>query len=83
MKTLFLDLFLDPKARPIFVYALVTVLVASALFHWLELAGFDLLRRYHLHNHWLRRFFTDDAFDKDNHDICRIERCGNPADAFR
>ena len=36
MKTLFLDLFLDPKDRPIFVYALVTVLVASALFHWLE-----------------------------------------------
>ncbi len=36
MKTLFLDLLLDRKARPIFIYAVVFILLASALFHWLE-----------------------------------------------
>ena len=36
MQTLFLDLFLDKKARPIFIYALILVLFSSALFHWLE-----------------------------------------------
>ena len=36
MKTLFLDLFLDRKARPIFVYALVFVLISSMVFHYLE-----------------------------------------------
>ena len=35
-KTLFLDLLLDPKARPIFIYGLLFVLVSSAIFHWLE-----------------------------------------------
>jgi hypothetical protein len=33
---LFLDLFLEPTARPIFTYALLFVLVSSAIFHWLE-----------------------------------------------
>lgn len=36
MQTLFLDLFLDKKARPIFIYALILVLFSSTLFHWLE-----------------------------------------------
>lgn len=36
VQTLFLDLFLDKKARPIFIYALILVLFSSALFHWLE-----------------------------------------------
>ena len=36
MKTLFLDLLFDKKARPIFIYAVLFILVASALFHWLE-----------------------------------------------
>ena len=36
VQTLFLDLFLDKKARPIFIYALILVLFSSALFQWLE-----------------------------------------------
>jgi hypothetical protein len=36
MRTLFLDLFLDRKARPIFIYAAVFIVVSAALFHWLE-----------------------------------------------
>ncbi len=36
MKTLFLDLFLDPKARPIFIYVTLFILIAGAVFHWLE-----------------------------------------------
>ena len=36
MRTLFIDLFLDRKARPIFIYAAVFIVVSAALFHWLE-----------------------------------------------
>jgi len=36
MKTLFLDLFLDPKARPIFIYVVLFITVTGAVFHWLE-----------------------------------------------
>jgi uncharacterized membrane protein YuzA (DUF378 family) len=35
-KTLFLDLFLDKRTRPIFIYAVVIILVGAALYHWLE-----------------------------------------------
>jgi hypothetical protein len=36
MKTLFLDLLVDPKARPIFIYVAIFVAVCATLFHWLE-----------------------------------------------
>ena len=36
MKTLFLDLLVDPKARPIFIYVAVFITVSAAVFHWLE-----------------------------------------------
>ena len=35
-RTLFLDLFLDPRTRPIFIYAVLIIGVGAALFHWLE-----------------------------------------------
>lgn len=41
MKTLFLDLLLDSKARPIFIYVVIFIIVSAALFHWLE--GWDWL----------------------------------------
>ncbi len=36
LQTLFLDLFLDSKARPVFIYALLLILISSAVFHYLE-----------------------------------------------
>jgi hypothetical protein len=38
-KTLFLDLLADRKARPIFIYVVLFIVLTSALFHWLE--GWD------------------------------------------
>ena len=35
-ETFFLDLFLDKRARPIFIYATVIITIGTALFHWLE-----------------------------------------------
>jgi voltage-gated potassium channel len=35
-RTLFLDLFFDPRTRPIFLYAAVMIGIGAALFHWLE-----------------------------------------------
>ena len=35
-RTLFLDLFLDPRTRPIFLYAAVVIFIGAALYHWLE-----------------------------------------------
>jgi voltage-gated potassium channel len=35
-RTLFLDLFLDPRTRPIFLYAAVMIVIGAAIFHWLE-----------------------------------------------
>lgn len=35
-RTLFLDLFLDLRTRPIFIYAVFIIAVGAALFHWLE-----------------------------------------------
>ena len=35
-RTLFLDVFLDPRTRPIFIYAVLIIGVGAALFHWLE-----------------------------------------------
>jgi voltage-gated potassium channel len=35
-KTLFLDLFRDPKSRPIFIYVVLFITVSASLFHWLE-----------------------------------------------
>jgi hypothetical protein len=35
-RTLFLDLFLDRRTRPIFIYAVLIITVGAALFHWLE-----------------------------------------------
>ena len=33
---LFLDLFFDPRTRPIFIYAFVVIGIGAALYHWLE-----------------------------------------------
>jgi hypothetical protein len=35
-RTLFLDVLLDPRTRPIFIYAVIIIGVGTALFHWLE-----------------------------------------------
>lgn len=35
-RTLFLDIFLDRRTRPIFIYALFIISIGAALFHWLE-----------------------------------------------
>jgi len=35
-RTLFLDLFIDPRTRPIFIYAALMIGIGAALFHWLE-----------------------------------------------
>jgi hypothetical protein len=36
MKTLFLDLLIDSKARPIFIYVAFFIVTSAAVFHWLE-----------------------------------------------
>lgn len=35
-RTLFLDLFLDSRTRPLFIYAAAMIAFGAALFHWLE-----------------------------------------------
>ena len=35
-RTLFLDLFQDPKARQIFIYVIIMIGIGAVLFHWLE-----------------------------------------------
>lgn len=35
-RTVFLDLFFDPRSRPIFLYAAVMIGLGAVLFHWLE-----------------------------------------------
>lgn len=35
-RILFLDLFLDRRTRPIFIYAIFIIGIGAALFHWLE-----------------------------------------------
>lgn len=35
-RTLFLDLFFEPRTRPIFIYAAGVIAVGALLFHWLE-----------------------------------------------
>jgi hypothetical protein len=35
-RTLFLDLFADPRTRPIFIYATIIIGIGAGLFHWLE-----------------------------------------------
>jgi hypothetical protein len=35
-RTLFLDIFLDRRTRPIFLYAVLLIGVGATLFHWLE-----------------------------------------------
>ena len=35
-RTLFIDIFLDRRTRPIFIYAVLIIAVGAALFHWLE-----------------------------------------------
>ena len=35
-KTLFLDLFRDPKSRPIFIYVALFITISAAVFHRLE-----------------------------------------------
>ena len=36
LRTLFLDLLLDRRARPIFIYVVFFIIVCAAVFHWLE-----------------------------------------------
>ena len=35
-RTLFLDLFFDPRTRPIFIYAALIIGIGAAVYHWLE-----------------------------------------------
>lgn len=35
-KAFFLDVFFDPRTRPIFIYAAFILFIGAALFHWLE-----------------------------------------------
>ena len=35
-RTLFLDLFMDARSRPIFIYAAIVITIGAALYHWLE-----------------------------------------------
>lgn len=35
-RTLFLDVLIDPRTRPIFVYAAIMIAFGAVLFHWLE-----------------------------------------------
>jgi hypothetical protein len=35
-RTLFLDILLDRRTRPIFIYAVLIIAVGASLFHWLE-----------------------------------------------
>lgn len=35
-RTLFLDLLIDRRTRPIFLYAIIVIGVGAALYHWLE-----------------------------------------------
>lgn len=35
-RTLFLDLFFDPRTRPIFLYAALIIAIGAAMYHWLE-----------------------------------------------
>lgn len=34
--TLFLDLFFDPRTRPIYIYAAIIIGIGAAVYHWLE-----------------------------------------------
>lgn len=40
-RTLLLDLFIDRRTRPIFIYAVIIIGIGAALYHWLE--GWDWL----------------------------------------
>ena len=35
-RTLFLDVLLDPRARRVFIYAAIMILVGAAVYHWVE-----------------------------------------------
>ena len=35
-RTLFLDILLDQRTRPFFIYAILIISIGAALFHWLE-----------------------------------------------
>ena len=35
-RTLFLDLFFDRRARPVFLYALFVITIGAVVYHWLE-----------------------------------------------
>ena len=39
--TLFLDVFFDPRTRPIFIYATVVIGIGTVVYHWLE--GWSML----------------------------------------
>ena len=36
VQTLMLDVLVDPRARPIFIYVLVNIIAGAAIYHWLE-----------------------------------------------
>lgn len=45
MQTLFLDVFLDSRTRPIFIYVAIFITLASVIFHWLE--GWDWIDSFY------------------------------------
>ena len=44
-KALFLDVLIDRRTRPIFIYAIIVIGVGAALYHWLE--GWDWLDSFY------------------------------------
>ncbi len=44
-QTLFLDMLIDRRTRPIFIYVLIFVAISSAAFHWLE--GWDWIDSFY------------------------------------
>jgi voltage-gated potassium channel len=35
-RTLFLDVFIDRRTRPIIIYAMIVIMIGAVLYHWLE-----------------------------------------------
>jgi hypothetical protein len=40
-----LDVFLDPRYRPFYIYVMIVILIGTAIFHWLE--GWDWLDSFY------------------------------------
>jgi len=72
-KTLFLDVILDSRTRPIFLYTLLMIIIGATVYHLLE--GWSWLG--------LWRFSADNVFDQVDYDILCSEWRYSPVDAVR